>query len=110
MGTRPDGPDGPDDPDGPDGPDGPGAVTDLADPTDLTDLTDPTDPTHQKDMAISNAKLGMCICAVSNPPVSASQVLALVISRARSLVPATPSNVHEQCDMLTLPLSTLIMT
>ena len=33
-----------------------------------------------------------------------------VISRARSLGSATPSHVREQCDMLTLPLSTLIMT
>ena len=43
-------------------------LTDLTDQEGLTDLTgpsdptDPTDPTHQKDMAISNAKLEMCIC------------------------------------------------
>lgn len=41
-----------------------------------------------------------------------SAIGTFVISRARSLGPATPSHVHEQCDMLTLPLSiaTLIMT
>ena len=43
----------------PDRPDGSPDQTDPTHQTDLADPTDPTCPTHQKDMAISNAKLEM---------------------------------------------------